>query len=93
MKFILVSHRGADVPEDQREGNLKAWLDRMGMLNAELTVQVGGGKTVSSTGVRDYKGDVGGASILEAESLEEAVEIAKRSPGLPHGWTFDVLRG
>jgi hypothetical protein len=30
--------------------------------------------------------------VFEAESLDQAVEMAKKSPGLKYGWTHDVLQ-
>ena len=38
-----------------------------------------------------YSGDIGGAIVYEADSLDHAVALAKRSPGLKHGFTHEVF--
>lgn len=53
-------------------------------------------KTIRSTGITDgpfmeSKEVIGGFSILETDTLDEAVEIAKTWPGVDRGWiTIEV---
>lgn len=94
MKFLLISRHtgGREVPENEREENFQAWSEWTKLLNTNPALPVKGGITVTSASVEEYQGDIGGALIFEAESLDEAVEKAKKSPGLKYGWTHDVLQ-
>jgi hypothetical protein len=80
-----------------------AWYEKMG---ASGKLADGGAqlqsastaKTVRASGVTDgpyieTKEVVGGFSVLEVESLDEAVEIAKTWPGVDRGWITIELRG
>jgi hypothetical protein len=92
MKFLVVSHRGsAPIPADQRAENERQWGLWMGRLNEQVGLRAKVGKTVSSDGIGVYLGDSAGVSIIDAPSLDEAVERVKACPGLPYGWAFDVL--
>jgi len=93
MKFVLISRHtnGAEIPEGEREQNLKdmgAWI---GTLKVVMAMPIRGGKSITSKKVDHYGGDIGGVIVYEAESLEQAVEQAKRSPGLKFGFTHEVL--
>ncbi|HSW96501.1 MAG TPA: hypothetical protein VLF89_01615 [Candidatus Saccharimonadales bacterium] len=93
MKFLLLSHHtGREVPENEKEENIKAWGEWIKLLGTNTALPVHGGKTITSESSQDYSGDVGGALIFEAASFEEAVEKAKKSPGLKYGWTHDILQ-
>ena len=62
-------------------------------VGSSLCVAVGaGGKVVTSTGVSDSIGDIRGASMVEFESIEAAVEVAKGSPNLAFGGSVEVLQ-
>ena len=92
MKFLVVSHRGAtSMPSDELEKNRHQWGIWMELLNEQAGLRAQGGKTVSSTGTGDYAGDSAGVSLIEAPSLEEALDRVRACPGLPYGWVFDVL--
>jgi hypothetical protein len=56
-----------------------------------------GAKTVRASGVTDgpfieTKEALGGYSVLETDSIEEAVEIAKTWPGVDKGWMTVEVR-
>jgi len=72
----------------QNQSDWALWMEN---LNEQSGLRAQGGRTVSSGGVAEYAGDSAGLSIVEAPSLEEAVERVKACPGLPYGWAFDVL--
>lgn len=93
MKFILISRHtnGADVPAAEREQNLKDMGEWIGLLKPSAAMPIRGGKSVTATNVGDYDGDIGGIIVFEADSLEQAVALAKRSPGLKFGFTHEVL--
>ena len=81
-------------------GEVTAWYEKWG-----ATGKLDGGhqlqgtetaKTVRSTGITDgpyieTKEVLGGFSAIEADSIDEAVEIAKTWPGVDRGWiTIEV---
>jgi hypothetical protein len=55
------------------------------------TVRVKGGKTVASNGpFVGNMGAVGGYLILEADSIDAAIELAGRVPAARHGGAVEV---
>ena len=93
MKFILISRHtnGAEIPENEREQNLQEMGEWIALLKPTLAMPIRGGTTVTASGVEQYCGDIGGAIVYEADSLAHAVALAKRSPGLKHGFTHEVF--
>jgi hypothetical protein len=93
MKFILLSRHtdGSSVPEHEVDQNLKDMGEWILMLKATVAMPIRGGKTVSANNVKDYVGDLGGLLIFEAENLDHAVALAKKSPGLRYGFTHEVF--
>jgi hypothetical protein len=79
-----------------------AWYEKMGAAGklADAGAQLQGAstaKTVRSTGVTDgpfieTKEVVGGFTVLDVESMDEAVEISKAWPGVDKGWITIELR-
>ena len=85
--FLLLYH-GGKMPETHEEGAqvMKAWTDWFGAIGGAL---VDGGnpvsrsRTISAGGsVSDASSDVSGYSVIKAESLDAAVELAKGCPVL-----------
>lgn len=93
MKFILISRHtaGSEVPAGEAEQNLKDMGEWVTMLRATIAMPIRGGKVVTAKTVDDYVGDLGGLLIFEADSLNQAVELAKKSPGLKYGFTHEVF--
>lgn len=93
MKFILISRHtgGQEIPESEKDQNLKDMMGWMGLLKAEVAMPIRGGKSVTAKKVEDYSGDAGGVIIFQAENLEKAIELAKKSPGLKYGFTHEVF--
>jgi hypothetical protein len=78
-----------------------AWYEKWGAtgkLEAGRQLQpVETAKTVRSTGVTDgpyieTKEALGGYSAIEADSIDEAVDIAKTWPGVDRGWITVEVR-
>ena len=94
MKFLLLSRHtgGREVSENEREQNGKDLMEWWSLLKASTALPVSGGKSVTSESTEEYKGEVEGMLVFEAESIDQAVEMAKKSPGLKYGWTHDVLK-
>lgn len=74
--------------KEQMEAGIKPWRDYLTPLMNESRVESVSpvqrdGKMVTPTGLQDYKAekvDLGGYMVVKANSMEEAIEIAKKSP-------------
>ena len=93
MKFILLSRHadGSSIPENEVARNLKDMGEWVSLLKATVAMPIRGGKTVSAMNVKEYVGDLGGLLIFEAEDLDQAVALAKKSPGLRYGFIHEVF--
>jgi hypothetical protein len=90
--FIFIYRAGPDpVPADRIAENRKAWRDWNVILQEDYGIRTAGGRIVTPQGVLDYTGDVRGASMVEFESLDAAIEVAKQSPNLAFGGSVEVL--
>jgi YCII-related domain len=90
--FIFIYRAGPDpVPEDRIAENRAAWRAWNEALHEDYGIRVASGKLVTAEGVNDADGIVRGASMVEFESLEAAVEAAKGSPNLAFGGSVEVL--
>jgi hypothetical protein len=95
--FVLIHHGRGETAQDEKERPMiiQAWGEWFGRVGTQL---VDGGnpfsdsKTVSRDGVTDGSGTdpATGYSILEADSLDEAVELAKACPVLIAGGYVEV---
>ena len=93
MKFILISRHtnGTEIPEGERDQNTQEMGEWITLLKPTLAMPIRGGAVVTVSSVKQYSGDIGGAIVYEADSLEHAVELAKKSPGLKYGFTHEVF--
>ncbi|WP_431277131.1 YciI family protein [Leifsonia poae] len=90
--FIFVYRAGPDpVPAERVAENRAAWREWNAALQEEYGIRTSGGVVVTAHGTNEYAGDMRGASMVEFESLEAAVEVAKKSPNLAFGGSVDVL--
>lgn len=91
-KFIVIYHAPADAtkqmenatPEQMKEG-MKPWMEwaaRCGDRLVDLGTPLGNSLKVKKDGNKPSTSDVIGYSILQAESMEEAVEMLKGHPHL-----------
>ncbi len=94
-KYIFAYH-GGERPENPEEGakhmaRWKAWVEGLGTAVVNPGTPLGKSKTVSSSGVANDGGanPLSGFSIVRADSLDAAVEIAKGCPYLEFG-TIEV---
>ena len=94
--YVLVYH-GGSMPDSPEEGArvMQAWTDWFGTLGAAI---VDGGNPASRTrtiaadgSVSDDAAGPSGYSILKAETLDEAVELAKGCPVLAAGASIQVV--
>ncbi|RHA44083.1 YciI family protein [Cellulomonas rhizosphaerae] len=90
--FIFIYRAGPDpVPADRVAENRAAWHTWNAELQEEHGIRTAGGASVSARQIDDYRGDVRGASLVEFDSLEAAVAVARASPNIAFGGTVDVL--
>jgi hypothetical protein len=107
VKYVmLILDNPAEPAQSSPEWNawyaeVSAWYEKWG-----ATGRLDGGhqlqpprtaKTVRATGVTDgpfieTKEALGGYSVIEADSMDEAVEVAKTWPGVDRGWITIELR-
>ncbi|WP_061961552.1 YciI family protein [Demequina flava] len=69
-----------------------AWAQKVGDDLEDLGVPLGGGQHVTPGGVQDSTREVAGYSILNADSMDAALDLAKVHPHLnmPGGCTIEV---
>lgn len=93
MKFALISRHtnGAAIPEHLRAQNLKEMGEWLGLLKPGMAMPIRGGKSITAGRTDEYSGDIGGIIFFEADSLDQAVALAQKSPGLKFGFTHEVL--
>ena len=93
MKYLFVYYgSGTALTPDQLAANRQAWQAWNQSLHETYGLKTArGGKVVTASGVGDYDGPLKGVSIVEAASLEEAVEKAKHSPSVGFGGRVEVF--
>lgn len=96
MSNYIFAYHGGSMPDSPEEGEKlmarwRAWMEGLGTAMVNPGNPVGMSSTVSSSGVTDDGGSnpLSGFSVVEADSKEAAIEIAKSCPHLDHG-TIEV---
>lgn len=82
-KFVL-AHVGFEQPTEEIMAEWMKWFEDIKDVTVE-NIGLGVGKEVSSEGVKDINFDrqvTTGFTIIEVESLEEAVKIAQNCPSI-----------
>ncbi len=121
--LLLICTDGVSTPEiaSAMQEHTPAWVEEMDRRGVRLlgnglegresarTVRVRDGQTLITDGpFTDTKEFIGGLDIIEAESLDEAIEVAAKHPvswyfaievrpfrfkvEIPEGWTYEQLR-
>lgn len=90
-KYVFAYH-GGKAPESPEEGakvmaKWNSWFETMGDAVVDGGNPVGPSKTVSAGGVADDGGanPLSGYSIVQADTMDAAVEMAKGCPIMDHG--------
>ncbi len=96
MPDFIIAYHGGKKPESPEEGakdmaKWKAWIDGLGDAVVNPGTPLGKSKIVSSAGVSDDSGSnsLTGFSIVKADSMDAALEMAKECPFLDIG-TLEV---
>ena len=96
MSNYIIAYHGGKKPESAEEGakhmaKWKAWVGSLGDAVINPGTPLGKSRIVSSSGVSDQSGSnsLTGFSIVKADSMDAAIEMAKGCPHLEHG-TIDV---
>ncbi len=97
MPDYIIAYHGGNKPETPEEGakhmaKWKAWVGGLGDAVVNPGTPLGKSKTVSSGGVSDGGGSnaLTGFSIVKADSMDAALEMAKACPFLDTGGTLEV---
>ena len=97
MSSYIIAYHGGKRPESPEEGakhmaKWKAWIGGLGDAVVNPGTPLGKSKTVSSAGVSDDGGSnpMSGFSIVIADSMDAALEMAKECPLLEIGGTLEV---
>ena len=97
MSNYIIAYHGGKKPESPEEGakhmaKWKAWVDGLGDAAVNPGTPLGKSKIVSSSGVSDDGGSnpMSGFSIVKADSMDAALEMAKECPFLEIGGTLEV---
>src|SRR4051812_29719825 len=85
----ILASMGTVTPEQQKEMNdeWEAWAKSAGAV--DMGAPLGKTKKVTATDISDFKNEVGGYSIIEAESHDEAAKKMQSNPHfkmIPGGW-------
>lgn len=97
-KYVFVYHGGGGAPESEEEGAavMQAWNEWFGSLGdavVDIGNPTGASATVGSDGSSSQGGGtnpVTGYSIISADSLDDALVLAKSSPQLASGGSIEV---
>ena len=99
MSNYIFAYHGGKKPESPEAGaklmaKWQAWIGGLGDAMVNTGTPLGMSKTVSSDGVSDDGGSnpLSGFSIVKADSMDAALEMAKVCPFLDLGGTLEVAR-
>ncbi len=99
MAEYIIAYHGGKKPESPEDGarhmaKWKAWVSDLGDAVVNPGTPLGPSKTVSSDGVSDDGGPnpLSGFSIVKADSMDAAIEMAKACPTLDLDGTLEVAQ-
>lgn len=97
-KFLVLYHAPAGAFEqmmkatpEQQEAGMKAWMswgDKAKASIVDMGAPLAKGQKVTPAGASDHKNDLGGYSLMQAESKEALVKVLDGHPHfmMPDGW-------
>lgn len=95
MTQYVLAYIGGNHPTDPEEGarhraEWMAWVQGLGEAVVNPGMPLSGTKSVTTSGVSDSSSTMSGFSIVEADSIDAAIEIARSCPFLKIDGTIDV---
>mgnify|MGYP003325165074 FL=1 len=97
MPHFIFAYHGGKTPETPEEteaeiGRWQSWFDSIGDAIIDPGNPVGMSKTGSATGVSDDGGanPLSGYTIIQTDSIDRAVELAKACPIMIEGGSIEV---
>ena len=97
MSNYIIAYHGGRKPESPEEGakhmaKWKAWVGGLGDAAVNPGTPLGKSRIVSSAGVSDDGGSnpMSGFSVVKADNMDAALEMAKACPFLELGGTLEV---
>lgn len=97
-KFLLIYHGKPDLqsPEDGAKHMVawKAWSAGLGEAVVDPGMPVGPSKTITAQGIENNGGanPVSGMTIVQAETMEEAIDLVKGCPHLSGTGTIEIAQ-
>lgn len=95
-KFVLL-HVGFENPTEEVMSEWNKWFETIAEFQGEGdNIGFGTGKEVTSETVNDLAWDVNaltGISIIEVESMEKAIELAKECPAITSVRVYELRQG
>lgn len=97
MPKFMIAYHGGNKPASEEEGmeqmnKWKDWINSLGQTIVNPGTPLPASKIVTASGVEDDNdpNSMKGYAVIQADSLEAAVEIAKTDPFLEYGGTIRV---
>ena len=95
MTQFVLAYIGGDHPQDPEEGakHRAEWMDWVAALGDAVVnpgTPLSETKSVTTAGVSDSSSTMSGFSIVEADSMDAAIEMAQSCPFLKINGTIDV---
>jgi hypothetical protein len=96
MTKFLITYEGAmempPTPEarEQMMSAFGAWVGEVGAHMVDPGAPLGASRAVTSDGDTDERSTIGGYTIVDAETLDEAVGLVRNHPFLKRGGTLHV---
>ncbi|WP_300038676.1 hypothetical protein [uncultured Roseobacter sp.] len=95
-KFLLIYHGKPDIQSSEDGARhmaaWKAWSAGMGVAVTDPGLPVGPSKTITANGVEDHGGPnpASGMTVLEADTMKDAIALAKDCPHLSGTGTIEI---
>ena len=95
-KYVFAYHGGTHPESEEEVAKVmtawKSWMGGMSDAIVDMGNPVGPSKTVSADGVEDNGGanPLGGYTLVNADTMDKALEMAKGCPILDSGGTVEV---
>ncbi len=96
MANYLLLYHGGGIPQTNEEkqrvsGSWEAWTHEVGSAMVDTGNPTGEAKIIENTEVKDFSGArISGYSVIKAETIDDAAELARGAPIIADGGSVDV---